>query len=83
MALPTARIRADRLAFARRAAGLDTDAALARAMGMHPSNIARTLSGDSALTHRFVVALLGAFPRLGFDDLLIDEAAADVEAGAA
>lgn len=73
-----ARIRADQLAFARRAAGLDTDAALARAMNMHASNVTRTLKGNAALTFRFTAALLAAFPKLTFDDLFVEDSA-DIE----
>lgn len=74
---PTIRIRGDNLALARAAAGLDNNAALAQAMGVHATTVARTLSGQAQLGVSFIAALLSAFPRLQFGDLF--EVGSDVE----
>lgn len=66
---PTIRIRPDNLSIARAAAGLDSDAALAHAMGLHSTSVARTLKGEAQLGATFIAALLAAFPGLGFDQL--------------
>lgn len=66
---PTIRIRSDNLSIARAAAGLDSDAALAHAMGLHSTSVYRTLSGQAQLGATFIAALLATFPDRKFDDL--------------
>ncbi|MBW0090520.1 helix-turn-helix domain-containing protein [Pseudonocardia oceani] len=66
---PTIQIRADNLALVRAAAGLSSNAALAQAMGVHPTTVSRTLKGDAALGVDFIAALLSAFPQVEFGQL--------------
>lgn len=66
---PSIRIRTEQLDLARRSAGLTTAHALAVRMGVHPSTVTRTLSGEAAPGTGFIAALLGVFPDLRFEDL--------------
>jgi len=71
MAMATAniRLRADQLGKYRGVAGIKTDDALARRMGMDPASVSRVLRGTAAPGPKFIGALVGAFPGLSIDDL--------------
>lgn len=78
---PTIRIRLDNLSIARATAGLNSDTALAQVMGLHPTTVKRTLTGQAQLGTAFIAALLATFPGVGFDRLF--EVGADVDNRAA
>jgi hypothetical protein len=72
------RIRAEQLDTARRAAGLhDNTTDLARAMGLTPSAVGRTLAGKRAVSSDFIEGMRRAFPNLNFDHLFDVTADAD------
>lgn len=82
-ATPTIRIRGDQLAKYRAVAGLKTASALADRMGVDPTTVTRTLTGDARLTTAFIEALLGAFPGLELGDLVAVEYATPLVQAAA
>lgn len=65
----TIRLRSGQLAKYRAMAGLTRNRALADAMGLHPTTLARTINGDAELSGRFIAGLLTVFEHLSFDDL--------------
>lgn len=74
---PLIRIRHDHLALVRAATGLTTTAALAKAMKVHPTTVARTLKGEAQLGSDFIAAVLAAFPGVPFDQLFAVESATE------
>lgn len=80
MAKSVIRIRTEALDVARRVAGLESNRALAQAMGVAHSTVGRALSGDSAIGGELIAGLLRAFPGLTFDDLFaVDDEAEDAD----
>lgn len=69
----TIKIRTDHLEIARIAAGLNTNGALARAMGLDITSVGRTLTGKRAVSSDFIAGLRRAFPGLTFEHLLVIE----------
>lgn len=63
------RLRAQQLAKYRRLAGIETDDALAKRMGIDPGNLSRVLRGKQAPGPKFIAALVAAFPGMDLDDL--------------
>lgn len=66
---PTVRLKAGQLSKYRAMAGLTKDTELADRMGLHRSTVIRTISGEAALTGRFIGTLITVFHPLTFDDL--------------
>lgn len=58
MVLAHIELRTDKLTDLRRVAGLESDAELARRMGIFQSSLARVISGDSKPGIKFVAGLL-------------------------
>lgn len=71
----TIRIRYDNLALVRAAAGLVSNGALAQRMGVAPSTVSRTLSGQSALGVPFIAGIMATFPGVPFGELFAVEPA--------
>lgn len=69
MSTATLRLRADQLAKYRTLAGIKTDDALAKRMGVDPATVSRVLRGKQEPGGKFIGALVGAFPGLDLDDL--------------
>lgn len=63
-----ARVRSDQLSAACVDAEIGTISALAKAMGMPPSSVNRTLAGKRAVSAQFMAGLLRAFPGRKFAD---------------
>jgi transcriptional regulator with XRE-family HTH domain len=63
------RLRAEQLAKYRRLAGIETDDALAKRMGVDPGNLSRVLRGRQSPGPKFIAALVAAFPGMDLDDL--------------
>lgn len=54
-------IRRDQIATFKRLAGLTTDDQLARAVGVHPTQFSRVLSGRSEPGNKFIAGMLDVF----------------------
>lgn len=65
----TLRLRADQLAKLRTLAGITTDDALAKRMGVDPATVSRVLRGKQEPGPKFIAALVAAFPGFDLDDL--------------
>lgn len=65
----TLRLRADQLAKFRTLAGITTDDALAKRMGVDPATVSRVLRGKQEPGPKFIAALVSAFPGMDLDDL--------------
>lgn len=65
----TLRLRAQQLAKYRKLAGITTDDALARRMGVDPATVSRVLRGKQEPGSKFIAALVAAFPGMDLDDL--------------
>jgi len=65
----TLKLRKDQLAKFRTLAGIKTDDALAKRMGMDPATVSRVLSGKQDPGSKFIAALVAAFPGMDLDDL--------------
>jgi len=63
-------LRKEQVELFRRAAGMTTNAELARAARVNPTTIDRVMTGRTSVGIDVLVGLLhNAFPHLGFDDL--------------
>lgn len=62
-------LKLDQLQKYRTVAKLDTQAALADAMGFDAGNLSRVLAGKQIPGPKFIAALVSAFPGLTLDDL--------------
>lgn len=65
----TLRLRTDQLAKFRKLAGVATDDALAKRMGVDPGTVSRVLRGKNEPSPKFIAALVAAFPGMDLDDL--------------
>lgn len=73
----TLRLRADQLKKMRTLAQIETNAALAKRMGVDEATVSRVLRGMQAPGPRFMAALVACFPGYDLDDLfeIINDAA--------
>lgn len=62
-------LRGDNLNKYRRLAGLETDASLARRIGVDPTTVYRVLNGRTAPSARFIAGIVDAFGADLFPDL--------------
>ena len=62
-------LRGDKFNAYRRLAGLDTDASLARKLGVDPTTVYRVLNGKTAMSARFIAGIVDAFGAELFPDL--------------
>lgn len=67
--MATIRLRSEQLAKFRRLAGISTDDALAKAMGVNPATVSRVLRGTAVPGERFIAGLLLVFGVECFGDL--------------
>lgn len=65
----TLRLRSEQLTKLRRLAGITTDDALAKRMGVDPATVSRVLRGKQEPGPKFIAALVDAFPGFDLDDL--------------
>lgn len=65
----TLRLRTDQLAKFRAMTGLDTEAKLADAIGVHQATVNKVLRGRQTPSGQFVASLVSAFRGAAFDDL--------------
>ncbi|WP_309129450.1 hypothetical protein [Microbacterium sp.] len=66
---PTIALRRQKLDELRRANGIDTEAELARIIGVSPTTLWRISRGDVAPSHGFIARTLLAFPHSKFETL--------------
>ncbi|MGW4426397.1 helix-turn-helix domain-containing protein [Streptosporangium sp. NPDC004631] len=82
--MATLALRADRLTTYRRLAGLETDASLARRIGVDPTTVYRVLNGKTVMSARFIAGIVDVFGVDLFGDLFeIISDATHTEDGAA
>jgi len=67
--MATLALRGDKLAVYRLRAGLETDAGLARRIGVDPTTVYRVLNGRTAMSARFIAGIIDAFGVEAFPDL--------------
>lgn len=67
--MATLKLRQDRLNSYRRLAKLDTDVALAEALGVDPTTVYRVLNGKTEMSARFIAGVVDAFGSDLFADL--------------
>lgn len=65
----TLHLRTEALAKYRKIAGIETNDALAKRMGIDAGNLSRVLTGKQAPGTKFIASLVAAFPGLELDDL--------------
>lgn len=65
----TLRLRTDQLAKFRAMTGLDTEAKLASAIGVHQATVNKVLRGRQTPSGQFIASLVSAFRGAAFDDL--------------
>lgn len=65
----TLRLRTEQLVKFRTLAGVTTDDALAKRMGVDPATVSRVLRGKQEPGGKFIAALVAAFPGMDLDDL--------------
>jgi len=62
-------LRNDKFNAYRRLAGLETDASLARRLGMDPTTVYRVLNGKTTMSARFIAGIVDTFGADLFADL--------------
>ena len=67
--MATLKLRTDQLAKFRRLAGISTDDALAKRMGVNPATVSRVLRGTAVPGPRFIAGLIDVFGTECFTDL--------------